>query len=135
MALDMNKIEIKYTDEGGLPSGRVIKVVSTDYDQLPEDKEGIIIATGNVTMHRDFKGLVISGKQINLWAGVTIQADPQLVADMLSEELAKKDADGNNNSEIIKILKAYTEEGGSSGKLGQINVEDYIEYENWTKNE
>ena len=54
---------------------------------------------------------------------------------MLSEELAKKDADGNNNSEIIKILKAYTEEGGSSGKLGQINVEDYIEYENWTKNE
>ena len=130
-----NKIEIKYTDEGGLPSGRVIKVVSTDYDQLPEDKEGIIIATGNVTMHRDFKGLVISGKQINLWAGVTIQADPQLVADMLSEELAKKDADGNNNSEIIKILKAYTEEGGFSGKLGQINVEDYIEYENWTKNE
>lgn len=93
---------------------------------LPADyKEGIIIATGDVTVQSDFKGLVLSGGKINFTANASVTADVVLVSGLFQDVLT--------NVVFADVINEDTYLDSNS--LGGVEITDYISYENWKKNE
>lgn len=80
-------------------------------------KKGIIIATGNISVNRNFTGLIISNKTIELNTS-TITADPDTVSLILSSD-----------SDIAKYFRAY-----KNSSSGAVNVSELLQIENWRKN-
>lgn len=87
-------------------------------------KEGIIVATGDVEVCADFKGLIISGGKITLYNGADIDADPGLITSILSEN-------GNVRRYFKEFDSLSDEETGTS--FQKLNITDLIQYENWKK--
>lgn len=81
-------------------------------------KKGIIIATGDVSMERNFEGLVLSNGTIEINAS-TVTAAPNIVHLIL-----------NQIPEVAKYFNAYKDVTES----GYINPAKLITYENWSKN-
>lgn len=81
-------------------------------------KKGIIIATGDISLERNFEGLVIANGTIELNAS-TITAAPDTVYLIL-----------NQIPEVAKYFNAYK----NVAESGYINPARLITYENWTKN-
>ncbi|MHB8131255.1 MAG: hypothetical protein ACYDEX_19925, partial [Mobilitalea sp.] len=81
-------------------------------------KKGIIVTTGDINVDRNFTGLIISNKTIDLNASL-ITADPELVNLILTKD-----------SEVQKYFKACA----SKTNTDYTNVADLIVYENWKKN-
>lgn len=130
--LDVDKIR---ADAMGSPGGIVLEkeaLIGTDhyyviiidneaggtyhYDQ--SGKKGIIIATGDVSVERNFTGLIISNKTIDLSAA-QITAASDLVSRILSQD-----------ADVARYFRAFT----STSDKGYINVSNLIHYENWKKN-
>ena len=103
-----------------------IKVYKYQLSQLPANcSEGIIIATGDVEVNKDFKGLILAGGKISFATGVNVTADENLVADLYQEAL--------KNDLFVNVIKDNY--NLNTGSLGGVEIADYISYENWKKNE
>lgn len=98
-------------------------------DDLPNGGlKGIIIATGNVHIGEDYKGLILSGDTITMSSGVRIQASTDIV-----EEILKMDYQ-HINKYFRNLPKSITDEK-SALNISRIQVSDLIYYDNWVKNE
>ena len=94
---------------------------------IPMDfKEGIIIATGNVTVQGNFKGMIIAKGKINFLSGATVTADELLVSRLFKEDKALE------TPLFANYFPTYNTYADSV--IGTIKVDEYLVYENWTKN-
>lgn len=100
-------------------AGRSAYMVPSEYN------EGIIIATGDVTVSGSFTGLILSGGKINFAAGANVTADEVLVSEQFQDAL--------KNDVFKDVINEDTYSDLSS--LGGVDITDYISYENWKKNE
>ncbi len=88
--------------------------------------KGLIIATGDVEVQRDFEGLIIAGGKVSVTrANVKMTANISLISNLL--EKVKTDPDW---AAIRKIFR------GLSGSAEQetTDITSCFKYENWTKN-
>lgn len=96
----------------------------------------VIIASGNVTLEKDFTGLIFAGGKITV-AGknVTVTADARNAAQAL---MAENDA-GIHAYDYLKNGETYTISGNLEGEQpalyseDSINMTDYVLYANWSK--
>ena len=98
-----------------------------DYDDLL-----MVISSGNVTVNRDFTGLVISGKTIEIKGNVKLKADPNWVAAAFT---AKNEV--NENESFSEYLLHGTD--AVLGEDLQMNTDGWnmnsiVTYKNWIKN-
>ena len=89
--------------------------------------EGIVIATGDVRVCRNFKGLIIAGGDISFAsAGVEVTADGLMVAQMFKED---------NVSATPFFSQYFTGYNTfSESVIGVVQIDEYLTYDNWTKN-
>ncbi|WMJ88589.1 hypothetical protein [Anaerocolumna sp. MB42-C2] len=88
------------------------------------NKEGIIIATGDIEVCSDFKGLIISGGKITLYNGANLNADSELISSILSE-----------NAKVRRYFKEFdtNNEDETGASFQKFAITDLIQYENWKK--
>jgi hypothetical protein len=100
-----------------LPSG-------DDYDDLL-----IVLSSGNVTVNRNFTGLVISGGIIEIRGGVTLTADPLPVAAAFSAK------NGTETFRDYLLCGADTIMGEDMEiSTNGWKLDSLVTYKNWTKN-
>lgn len=76
--LDEGKIadyESKSSSNPKLPSNSIIVVKKGDYTWNSSEEGGIIVATGNVKLEKNFKGLIIAGGDIEFSGATKVVAD------------------------------------------------------------
>ena len=117
----------KIKDEKDIASlqHKVVILVDSNYILPTDYTEGIVIATGNVTVHGKFKGLILSGGEINLTANATVTSDEVLVSGLFQDTLKNVIFNGVINEDTYL----------SADSFGGVEIADYISYENWKKNE
>lgn len=133
-------------------------LIDGNYTVTPADANvRLIVATGNVTVEADFNGLIIAKRTVTIPSGKrpNITAVPEETAAVFQCVYDAAYAGGNAGAEDEGMMKdasenivspmTYFKEGEQyllngiasgyiSGKLGeQINLTDYIRYENWQK--
>lgn len=100
-------------------------------DNLPSGgRKGIVIATGSVRLQGEYTGLIIAKGTITLFPGASINAPNGMLEEIFSA----------NEKDVNRYFREYasgtSENSGSQGNnTGQIQVSDYIYYDNWRKNE
>lgn len=106
----------------------VILANNTDTLNVPSDgvKQGIVVATGNVQVVSNFRGLIISGGTITFNNSATVTSDKMLVADLF-----KKDMESHKFSQFFKDCAAGSVTDHISGN---VDINTYLTYENWKKN-
>lgn len=90
--------------------------------------EGIVIATGNVRVNNNFKGMIIAGGDIELFSNnVTVESDEMLVSEMFKEDAERS----------VPIFSHLFPGYGHSieNTIGLVNIDKYQTYENWTRTE
>lgn len=96
----------------------------------------VIIASGDVTLEKDFTGLIFAGGKITV-AGrnVTVTADARNAAEALMAE----NSAGIHAYDYLKNGKTYTISGNLEGEQpavyseDSLNMTDYVLYTNWSK--
>ena len=123
-------------EEGGGLDKVLIAVVDNDGSgdspyQIPEGwQQGIIIATGDVNVTRDFKGMIIAGGTIifdSASDNVTVTADELAMAELFAEDVK------SDNPRFTYLFNDYNKLEGSV--IGVVRIDDYLTYENWTRTE
>lgn len=90
--------------------------------------EGIVIATGNVRVNNNFKGMIIAGGDIELFSNnVTVESDEMLVSEMFKTD-AERDV-----PIFSHLFPGYGHSVGNA--IGLVNIDKYQTYENWTRTE
>ena len=96
-----------------------------DYDDLL-----MVISSGNVTVNRNFTGLVISGGTIEIKGNVTLRSDPYFVPSAFTA----KNAEGKSVSEyLLHGTDAVMGEDVQMNTDGW-NMNSIVSYKNWIKN-
>lgn len=101
---------------------RVAVVIDNDYVIPTEYTEGIVIATGDVKVMGKFTGTILSGKTISFASNAEVYASDGIVSQLFSFV-----------PEFSYYFKDYS--SFSENVLGMIQIEDYLTYDNWKKNE
>lgn len=101
---------------------RVAVVIDNNYQIPPEYREGIVIATGDVKVMGEFTGMIISGGTISFATNATVHAADGIVSQLFS---------------VIPEFGDYFRDYDtfSESMLGMIQIDDYLTYDNWKKNE
>ena len=115
-------------------------IVKGDYT-YPEagtgEFRGLIIATGNVKVTKDFHGTILSGGSITLDQNVNVEADRDAVLHALTYSRSVTGASGTSREfHVVDFLKGgdgYLSNSGKSYQNSEINLGDLIVYENWQK--
>lgn len=138
-------------------TGEAAVIVNGDYDinaantellkQVPDAKGNkhadaelhVVIASGDVTVSKDFDGLIFAGGKITITDNVKITSDNEAV----SLALMAGNADGIHAYDYLVNGKNYcisgsnADRGDNTGKekedRGYLDMMDYVTYENWTK--
>lgn len=129
--------EIKEYDDSSDASEKnrpMIVVKKGDYtidtNSYDDNKEcsGIVIATGDVTVKRSFKGMIIAGGTIKLaFSGIEINADELLVSKMFAEDASSEDP---------KFSYLFSTYGNvEENVIGLVQIDKYLTYQNWTRTE
>ena len=119
-------------------SGNIVGLV-TDGDYAITSSENlypdlrVIIAAGDVTVYRNFKGLVICGGTIDIQGNVTMEADESLVIQAFNSF---------NTNDPTDRLASYLLHGANEtlgdavdpGDVDGWNLDTLVTYRNWTKN-
>lgn len=130
----VNTGELASAGTGALPlngEDRVVVTTSADYRvSLAAPTVNVIIASGSVTVDRDFTGLIIAGGDVTLNAAVT--ASRELVAEAL-QALVNPDGNGYLYLNPEHISPAYSSKDSDIGSIWDLSA--LVTYENWTKNE
>ena len=91
--------------------------------------QGIVVATGDVCVDHNFNGLIISNGKITFASNVTVDADETMVVKLFADDLSK------STQEFSQYFTDYKTGGTITGILnGKIDVNTYLTYENWKKN-
>jgi Tfp pilus assembly protein PilX len=126
----------------GGEGGSVYEISSTEVTNISgKDENGVdvsgarlclVIASGDVKVNADFKGLIIAGGKITVGSGVTIAPDSTTVA----LAFTMKNKEGASVSDYVIDADSYAI-GGINGTTassgGAIAYADLITYENWKK--
>ena len=101
---------------------------SNTYDVTPLYSEGIIVATGDVCVQQNFKGLIISGGTISFLTGANVDSNKMLVTKLFTDDAALDDPlfskffyDFNGTSKVEKALDT-------------VDLNAFLNYQNWKKN-
>ena len=125
--LDEGKIadyESKSSSNPKLPSNSIIVVKKGDYTWNGSEEGGIIVATGNVKLEKNFKGLIIAGGDIEFSGATKVIAD--------SDRLEKI---FDNDTIIYNMFSKYFRKTiASSIAKDDSSGDNGICYENWKKN-
>ena len=138
-----NKVESKYfgNTTGSLAEqGYKAVIVKGDYT-YPEagfgEFSGLIIATGDVKVTKEFHGTILSGGTITLDQNVNVDPDRDAVLHALTYSRTIVDAAGKTQEyHVVDFLNGgdgYLSSNGKSYKNSDINLGDLIVYENWQK--
>ena len=138
-----NKVESKYfgNTTGSLAEqGYKAVIVKGDYT-YPEagfgEFSGLIIATGDVKVTKEFQGTILSGGTITLDQNVNVEPDRDAVLHALTYSRTIVDAAGKTQEyHVVDFLNGgdgYLSSNGKSYKNSDINLGDLIVYENWQK--
>jgi type II secretory pathway pseudopilin PulG len=131
-------VVINNSGEGGTPykisSDKVNNISGPDENGVTVSNARLclVIASGDVEVAADFKGLIIAGGTITVDGGVTIAPDSTTVA----LAFTMKNQEGVSVSDYVIDADSYTIGGlsGSTGSSGgSIVYADLITYENWKK--
>lgn len=90
--------------------------------------EGVIVATGDVYVSHDFNGLICCKGTVRFAANAKVSSNDAVISDMFAEDHAL-----GASGTFSRFFK--TNSTSQYGVLGLVTVEDYITYDNWTKNE
>lgn len=91
-------------------------------------EQGIIVATGDVLVTRNFRGLIICGGKITFNDNVTVTSDKALVANLFKED-AKRDG----GPAFSQFFKEFSADSITDHISGDMNIDSYLGYENWKK--
>lgn len=138
-----NKVQAKYFGNStGSLSEKDYKavIVKGDYT-YPEagfgEFKGLIIATGNVKVTKEFHGTILSGGSITLDENVNVEADRDAVLHALTySRSVTGDSGVAQEFHVVDFLhggEGYLSNSGKTYKNSEINLGDLIVYENWQK--
>lgn len=115
--------EIKEKDETGTEYlvGNIY-VKDGDYTLETDIEPGILIVKGNVSVKKDFRGLIIATGKVTTSGGVTLTSDMTMVSKLM--DYIETDED------IKEIFRAYSSDSQSKEPLKNL-----IGYKNWKRNE
>ena len=127
------RADARYFGEAGAEDKALIIDGDYIYTGIGQDKfNGLIIATGDVTVNKDFRGTILAGGKITLGENVKVQPDREAVLHVLtysaqtrSKEFHVTDFLRGGEGYLRGDSKVYTE--------SDINLGDLIVYENWQK--
>lgn len=94
-------------------------------------KPHVIIASGDVIVEEDFKGLILAGGKITINQAVKIEADAQAAACALRAENMKGFCAADYLVDGDNYLLSGSEQ--NTGDAKSISMEDCVIYENWKK--
>ncbi|MBQ2981146.1 MAG: hypothetical protein IJD58_03360 [Lachnospiraceae bacterium] len=130
------------------PEKKLVKIIKQgSVNSIPDGVTGgIIIATGNVNVDRNFEGLIIAGGDINIIGDVTITTNPTLVEELILGMEDMVDEDGNYVAEATedKAFKNYfysymvgevEEDSREQVKIEELDYKDLVNFDNWRKYE
>ena len=86
---------------------------------------GIIVAAGNVTVNKNFEGLIIAKGTVTVEGKVT--ASNNIV---LTREILKQVVKDESINRVFREYKTF-----DSNTVKKVSVSDYITYKNWSKND
>ena len=127
---------LTYTFTNGLTKAIITNNEFTEaylYDDL-DSKINLIIATGDVIVDEDFKGLIIADGTITIKDGINVEVASDAVKNALK---ASAEIDGTiwnvvgflwDGSEMLNSISGVADDGSS------VEMSDLVIYENWTKN-
>lgn len=138
-----NKVEAKYFGSGSGSLGEQnykAVIVKGDYT-YPEagfnEFKGLIIATGDVKVTKDFHGTILSGGSITLDQNVKVESDRDAVLHAMTYSRNVISFSGTTQEfHVIDFLNGgdgYLNNSGKTYKNSEINLGDLIVYENWQK--
>lgn len=92
----------------------------------------LVLASGNVEVSHNYKGLIISGQDILLYDDVWIQQKDTEVLSAIKNASAE-DGEALSSYFLRGITSEFETPGASSGSGGW-NLDNLVTYKNWTKN-
>lgn len=113
-------------------NGKQAVVSSMSYTVSDSDPDVcLVISKGDVTVKRDFEGLILCAGKIRVTEDVTITAKPEDVATVMNVT----DSDGKSPADYVKGAEAYLMGGISSaaGDSGTVELGKQVKYKNWKK--
>lgn len=88
-------------------------------------RKGIVIARGSICADANFRGLILSGEDIELRASIIVDASKEMVEGIL----------GMGNEDINRYFRDYASISSPNNDDKSLHVGDLIKFENWKKNE
>lgn len=101
---------------------------NTDGYILPTSiTKGIVVATGSVKVSGNFEGLIISGGKVTFGANVQVKGNKLLVSNLFKEDQSRQDP---------LFSKFFRDCSGTAASniSGQLDLDSYINYDEWKKN-
>lgn len=127
--------------EGSMDPKCKAVIVDGDYTysatEYAKFTKGLILVRGDVTVEKDFQGIIISGGNIRLGQNVKVNADKDAVLQALTYSKEITAAGGNTvEYHVVDFLKGgegYLQPDHQTYANTEINLGDLIVYENWQK--
>jgi hypothetical protein len=100
-----------------------VNIIDGDFTFNEVGKSGIIVATGDVNLTKNFTGMIISGGDITLYTGANFKSNPTLVKQILLE-----------NTDLCNYFVDLSSTSDAEDDWKAVNISQLIVYENWSKN-
>lgn len=110
------------------PADDVYLIDNTGVYDLPTSiTKGIVVATGSVKVSGNFEGLLISGGKVTFDANVQVKGNKLLVSNLFKEDQSRK---------APLFSKFFRDCSGTAASniSGQLDLDSYINYDEWKKN-
>lgn len=109
--------------------GDAVGVICTHASCRVSDYDGysVIIATGNVTVDKDFTGLIIARGTVTMNA--SLYSDPEKI----TEALSAKNTAGETLMSYLNVGSTESSGDGQTGAGATWNTDDLVGYANWSK--
>lgn len=118
-----------YTISDKNDASSLSKVTDTAGNTHKDARVSLVIASGDVTVSRDFSGLIICGGTLTVESGCDLGRDIQAVTSLLQMQDQEGDGPGN----YLKDTSRYLWSGGSSEATAEKSLSECIVYRNWKK--
>ena len=103
---------------------------------------GVIVATGTVTVKKDFEGMIIAGVNIEVGKDVTISNNATIVEELITKEKAYEDGtyEPEGSVPFSEYFHAYKhsatdDDSKEEVKVEKVNYKDIVKVNNWRKYE
>ena len=110
------------------PAADVYLIDNTGVYDLPTSiTKGIVVATGRVKVSGNFEGLIISGGKVTFDANVQVKGNKLLVSNLFKEDQSRQ---------APLFSKFFRDCSGTAASniSGQLDLDSYINYDEWKKN-